>query len=138
MTVQRLFAGALLALCLIAPATGQTPATPVITTRPAAKHLVVFNRPGENFAKLRMDDPEHVAAIRAHQKLYSDYAKAGDLVVGGRFSGDPVLGMSVFGTGVDFDAVRKILEEDPAIRAGFVAVEFREWIPQMGSLPARS
>jgi hypothetical protein len=137
-TVKSLFAGAALALCLITPAAAQSPAKLAPAVQPAVKHLVVFNRPGANFAKLRMDDAEHVSAIRAHQKLYLDYAKTGDLVVGGRFSGEPVLGMSVFRTGVDIAAVRKTLEDDPAVGAGFVAVEFREWTPQMGALPVRA
>ncbi|MFC3714035.1 hypothetical protein ACFOMD_15795 [Sphingoaurantiacus capsulatus] len=98
----------------------------------AVSHMTVFNRPGPEFAKAH--DPANRALIIAHQRLYQQFAREGVLIAGGRFEGEPVLGLSVFTLDVDRGAVRRALEEDPAVKAGIVAIEFRDWQLQMGGL----
>jgi|GEM_PF-1705216 len=96
-------------------------------------HLVVLNRAGPAWERVA----EHAAAAREHFAIYKRLADAGDIVVGGRLDGapqDPALGISVFRAGVDRDAVRKVLENDPLLKAGVTAIEFREWTIQMGAL----
>jgi hypothetical protein len=117
----------MLALLAATPAIAQTPV-------PAAKatHLVVFNRPGPNFAKAQ--DPAMRETILAHYRLYRRLADDGRLIAGGRMHGDPVLGLSVFAADVDRAAIRAMLEADPGVKAGITVIEFREWEMQMGGL----
>lgn len=93
-------------------------------------HFVVFHRAGPNFA--RAAELRNAAIV--HQKLYRDLAAEGKIIAGGHMSGEPVLGMSVFAPGVDVVQMRATLENDPAVKAGIVAIEFREWQLQMGRL----
>lgn len=109
-------------------------AVPAVAQAPAARptHLVVFNRPGPNFAKAQ--DPAMRETILAHHRLYRGLADDGRLIAGGRMNGDPVLGLSVFAADVDRTAIRAMLEADPGVKAGITAIEFREWEMQMGGL----
>lgn len=117
-----------LALLAAAPVAAQT-------SVPAANptHFVVFNRQGPNFAKAQAD-PTMRETLLAHRRLYLDLADDGRLIAGGRMDGNPVLGISVFRSDVDRAAIKAMLEADPAVKAGIVAVEFREWQMQMGAI----
>ncbi|WP_374469535.1 hypothetical protein [Phenylobacterium sp.] len=99
---------------------------------PPTTHLVVFNRPGPNFA--RAADLRDAAL--AHQALYRRLAAEGKIVAGGRMEGEPALGLSVFAPDIDPQEMRRLLTEDLAVKAGLVAIEFRDWQLQMGSLTA--
>lgn len=118
-----------LALLAGAPLAAQAVKSPA-PAAPAETHLVVFNRPGPAFARAQ----ELREAAIAHQKLYRDFAAQGKIIAGGRMTGEPVLGLSVFAADVDKAQIRSALENDAAVKAGIVAIEFREWQLQMGSL----
>lgn len=118
-----------LALMAGAPLAAQT-AKPAEPAAQPESHLVVFNRLGPSFARMQ----ELRDAALAHQKLYRDFAAQGKIIAGGRMTGEPVLGLSVFAADVDKAQIRRMLEGDPAVKAGIVAIEFREWQLQMGSL----
>ncbi len=113
-----------------APAAAQPAAKPAPAPAAGATHLVVFNRLGPNAARMN----ELREAALAHRQLYVRLADEGKLIAGGRMSGEPVLGLSVFASNVDKAQVRALLENDPAVKAGIVEIEFREWQLQMGSL----
>jgi len=115
-----------LALALAAASTAV--AQPVAPSEPT--HFVVFNRPGPNFARAA----EMREAAIAHTKLYRELAAKGKIIAGGRMSGDPVMGLSVFAAGTDRSRMRALLEADPAVKAGIVVLEFRDWTIQMGRL----
>ena len=105
------------------------PAEPAAQKAPES-HLVVFNRLGPNFAKLKELRNEAIA----HRDLYLRLAAEGKIIAGGAMTGQPVLGLSIFASDVDRDQIRSMIENDPGVKAGIVEIEFREWQLQMGSL----
>lgn len=123
------------ALALLA-AIGLSPSTPLPaaaqTAAPAAQagHLIVFNRPGPNWAQRESAAP----VLRQHQNLYRRLAESGEIIFSGRFAGEPLLGMAVFRRGIDPAEIRRRLEEDPTIRMGLIALEFRPFAVSFGSL----
>lgn len=121
----------LIAVLLAASACAEAqPNEQASTSTNEAAYLAVFNRPGPAWEE-RSDARD---ALIAHTELYRGYAARGDILVGGRFEGEPVLGLSVFSSGIDEDAVREAFESDPAVEAGIIAIEFRQWSVQMGGL----
>ncbi|PZQ63208.1 MAG: hypothetical protein DI570_09865 [Phenylobacterium zucineum] len=125
-------------LTLIAAGTASAQATdgqarigPPPATGPS--YFVVLNTAGPNFAKAA----ESVERVRAHQALYRRFETEGQLIVGGSLAGATPLGVSVFCPGVDRAAVRATLENDQIVKDGVLALEFREWRIQMGSLANR-
>lgn len=107
----------------------QSPATaPAVAS--AESYFVVFNRPGPNFGQVAQYREQAIA----HRELYLRLAREGQLMFGGSFSGEPVLGLSVFRRGVDEAAIRRTLEDDALVQAGVLAIEFRRWTIQMGGI----
>ena len=119
---------ALLAGAVSAPAFAQQQQQ--TAQKPPETHLIVFNRLGPNFSKMAELQKEAIA----HRDLYVGLAKEGKIIAGGAMVGQPVLGLSLFASNVDRDEMRALLENDPAVKAGLVEIEFREWQLQMGSL----
>jgi len=120
---------------LAALALASAPSSIAAQPAPAAvstQHLVVFNRPGPNWAQRG----SHVGVLRQHQGIYRDLAERGEIVFSGRFAGAPLLCMAVFRLGIDAAEIRLRLEEDPAIRMGLVALEVRPFVVSFGSLAA--
>jgi hypothetical protein len=97
----------------------------------AEENLVVFHSLGPNW-KARA---AHKEALLEHQKMYQDRARKGDILFGGRFQGEPVLGMSVFRSTIDRESLIATLKQDPSVVAGVVTLEFRVWQMQLGTLP---
>jgi len=120
----------ILALFAASPALAQTPLAekPGMDQRP--KHLIVLTRAGPNFDKLG----EMHTHVEAHRDIYVKLTAQGAIVASGPFEGQPVLGLTVFRQGVDEQEIRKLLTDDAIIKAGVLALEFRYWTIQMGSL----
>lgn len=119
----RYILAAFAALLAATPAIGQSVGT----------HFVVFNKAGPAWGRFS----DHAAASREHFQIYKQLADKGDIVAGGRLDGapdDPVLGISIFRADVDRKAIRAILENDPLLKAGVTALEYREWTIQMGAI----
>jgi hypothetical protein len=95
------------------------------------ENLVVFHSLGPNW-KMRA---EYKEALQAHRKIYEELAQNGDILFGGRFQGEPVLGMSVFRSNIDRESLMTRLKQDPSVVAGVVNLEFRVWQMQLGKLP---
>lgn len=114
------FLAIVLAAASIAPAAAQ----PAQTVSAADLQLVVFNRPGAKWAERATATP----LLLAHRNLYLEMAERGEIVLGGRFTGEPMLGMSLFDSAVDETEVRKRLEADPAVTGGYIALEFRTFV----------
>ncbi|HEV7232604.1 MAG TPA: hypothetical protein VGN36_00065 [Sphingorhabdus sp.] len=93
--------------------------------------LVVFNRPGEKWAERAKATP----LLLAHRDIYLKLAESGDIVFSGRFVGEPLLGMSIFNASVDEAAIQKQLESDPAVTAGYIALEFRLFAANFAKAP---
>jgi hypothetical protein len=98
---------------------------------PMTENFVVLHTPGPQW-KMRT---EHAQALQAHRKIYEELARKGDILFGGSFQGEPVLGMSVFSAGVDREKLAAELRLDPSVVAGVIALEFRVWRTQLGELP---
>lgn len=118
----------LLALILLALVAAVLPAQ---SPAPAAENLVVLHTLGPNWAKRA----EFSDALRAHQRMYQDLARAGDILFGGRLQGEPVLGISVFRSNIDRAEIAERLRRDPSVVAGVIALEFRVWEMQLGTMP---
>lgn len=116
-----------LTVCALSPATAVSQDERAAAAAPNT-YLAVFNRPGAAWDR-RSD---HREALVAHTELYRGHAERGDILVGGRFEGEPILGLSIFSQDVDEAAIRAEFEADPAVRAGVIAIEFRAWSVQMG------
>jgi uncharacterized protein YciI len=97
----------------------------------ASLQLVVFNRPGEKWA----ERASAVPLLIAHRDIYLKLAASGEIAFSGRFVGEPLLGMSIFTAGIDRAAIQRQLENDPAVVAGYIALEFRIFAPN-SSTPA--
>jgi hypothetical protein len=113
-----------LAFCLCASfAVAQVPAG-------SPEHFAVFHSPGEHWER-RFD---HRDKLIEHRRIYDELAKSGEIVVGGRFQGAPVLGLSVFRADADRVRLREVLMRDPSVQAGIIKIEFRTWELQLGAL----
>jgi hypothetical protein len=117
-------------LCAIGPAAAAQPSAAPTHAQAASTQLVVFNRPGANWERRASAAP----VLVAHRDLYRMLADRGDIVFSGRFAGEPLLGMAMFTPGIDGAAVRRRLEADPAVVAGYVALEFRHFQVAFGAL----
>ncbi|MEO1044470.1 MAG: hypothetical protein AAFX04_03415 [Pseudomonadota bacterium] len=93
--------------------------------------LVVLNRAGENWD----DREEATEEINQHAAIYFRLAAEGQIVVGGNLRGESPLGISIFAKDVDREEIRAILESDPAVQRGIIALDFREWDIQLGEFP---
>lgn len=123
----------LIALALLAPAPllaqdRAQPARSATVERP--RHLVLFTRAGPNWAKLR----DHAAEVPKHHAIYQRLAASGEIVAGGAFEGEPLLGMTIFRAGIDEAAARALIKDDVLHNEGVVAFEFRTLGVQMGTL----
>ncbi|HVM22636.1 MAG TPA: hypothetical protein VM308_04970 [Sphingomicrobium sp.] len=125
--------------CVIAMAVGfaaigGSPAVSQEVTRGSSAqqptYLLVFNKPGRNFARLG----EMRELALQHRDMYLKWADTGEIIVSGRLEGEPVLGITVFRRGADEQAIRRALDTDPLVKAGVLEVEFRRWTIQMGAL----
>jgi len=99
-------------------------------------HLVVINKAGPAWDRFA----EYAAESRRHFDLYKTLADQGLIIAGGRLDGatpDDVLGISIFRKDVDRTAIRAKLENDPLLKAGVTALEYREWTVQMGEMRSR-
>lgn len=96
-------------------------------------YLVVLNRPGPAWERVS----EYAAESRQHFEIYKRLADAGLIIAGGKLvggPGDPLLGISIFRSDVDRESIRHTLSDDPLLKAGVTALEYREWTVQMGSI----
>ena len=115
------------------PAVGQT-TPPASSAQQRPVHLVVFNKPGPNYARL---DKLRRQALQ-HRDMYLKWADDGEIIASGLLEGTPVLGLTVFRRGADEPSIRRSLSRDPLVTAGVLDIELRHWTIQMGALPANS
>ena len=128
--VALIFAASLMATSVpLSAQTGSTQAAPTAQA-PNARHLVVFNKRGENFAKAAA----HIPEMRAHRQIYLDFTASGEIVASGLLDSNPAVGFVLFRQGVDEAAIKQRLEADFAVREKIVELEYRYWTIQMGSI----
>lgn len=106
--------------------------TQEVVTDATVKHAVVFHRPGLRWDR-RIGFPQ---TISRHIELYKSLARNCTIIMGGRLEGRPILGMSVFNSQADMSKIRSVLEKDPAVVEGIVALEFRTLAIQLGTAPS--
>lgn len=117
-------------------ATAPTPPAAAQTTQTVSAsdlQLVVFNRPGPKWAERASVTP----LLLAHRDLYLEMAKRGEIILSGRFTGEPLLGLSLFASSANETDVRKRLEADPAVTGGYIALEFRTFVRNFGGESAQ-
>ncbi len=88
------------------------------------KYVFAFLNKGPN---RDLDSLEAMNLQRAHLKNIEAMAKAGDLILAGPFfgKGDP-RGIYIFNVST-LEEAQKLVESDPAVQAGSLAMELREW-----------
>jgi hypothetical protein len=97
---------------------------------PNARHLVVLNKEGPNFAR-RVD---HRAEMLQHRQVYLDLTAEGEIIASGTIDFEPRIGFVLFREGINEAAIRARLENDFAIKEGILELEYRYWSIQMGGL----
>jgi hypothetical protein len=107
-----------------------SPAAPSGAQPTPARHIVVLNKQGPEFEKRRA----HPEEMRAHRQIYLDLTASGDIIASGLLDSEPAVGFVLFREGVDEAAIKARLENDFAIKNRILALEYRHWTVQMGSL----
>jgi hypothetical protein len=123
---------------VFAPVDGRAQSAPpsadISVPKTSERYLVAFNKRGPNFA----DHVNHRDQMLKHRQIYLDLVKSGDIVMSGSLSTEPAMGLILFRAGVDEQAVKRKLNDDFAVSAGILKVEFSYWTILMGGLPDRS
>lgn len=89
------------------------------------KYLVVFHKKGPRWPDkgLSFDDP----IAQKHAGYFGKLFKDGKVIQGGPFPGKAG-GMMVFNTDLSMDEVKKMAENDPAIKAEVMSFEIKTWM----------
>ena len=92
-------------------------------------YALVFLKKGPNWTA--QDSPEVRRIQQGHLGHLVRMTKEGKMLVAGPFTdGNDPLGICVYVTSVE--EARRLAEEDPAVKAGRVAVEVRPWMAAKG------
>jgi hypothetical protein len=94
-------------------------------------YLVVLNQPGPNWQSPLPVAPE---MAEQHHAIYQALVDDGLLISAGRLDGTPVMGISLFHQDADEAMIRARLDDDPLVKQGFLALDYRHWALLSGSL----
>ncbi len=94
---------------------------PSVHAEPISRNLVMITRAGPNFA----DRAKYGEEARAHQAIYRQLAANRTTIASGAFEGLPIMGMTIWSSGIDEAQARELIKDDKLPALGIVTYEFR-------------
>ena len=86
-------------------------------------------RKGPNWGKGTEEDSKHIQ--EGHLENIRKMAAAGKLIVAGPLADDALRGIFIFGVS-SIDEAKKLVGDDPAVKAGRLVVDYYQWYAAVG------